>query len=123
MLAIAKLRSAPADFRQFSNQADDRLAVVIIEIVPAYWPIQHHASVAATRNPIILTEFLPLRQQRRSLGRQQRNQIRLNLGPIAVAIPLLEQHVIGIVVDGHCTEVADETLMIVILNVLKTGLG
>src|ERR1700722_20366985 len=100
MLAIAKLRSAPADFRQFSNQADDRLAVVIIEIVPAYWPIQHHASVAATRNPIILTEFLPLRQQRRSLGRQQRNQIRLKLGPKDVPVSLLGQTANGVGVGG-----------------------
>ena len=50
MLAIAELRSAAADFRQFSNKADDPLAVVVIKIVPAHRPIEHHAPVAATRN-------------------------------------------------------------------------
>src|SRR5580692_2965303 len=123
MLAITELRSTPPDFRQLAKQSDNRLAIVVIEIVPAHRPIKHDASVAVARNPIVLAKFLPLRQQRRSLRRHECNQVRLNLRPIVVPIPLLKQHVVRVVVDADRTEVTDETLMIVILYILKPGLG
>jgi len=69
MLAITELRPTTPDFRQLAKQADNRLAVVVIEIVPAHRPIKHDASVAVARNPIVLAEFLPLRKQWRSFRR------------------------------------------------------
>ena len=123
MGAIGELRSAPANFRQLSNQPDDRLTVVVVEIIPAHWPIEHHPPVAAIRNPVILTELLSLRQKRRAFARQQRNQIRLHLGPVVVPVSLLQQDVRRSIVHRDRPEVADETLMIVILNVLQRGLG
>src|SRR5580692_422702 len=112
MLAIRELASAAADLGQLANQTDDRLAVIVVEIIPADRAIEHHTAVAAGRNPIVFAELLALREQRRAFRGQQGDQIRLNLGPVAVAISLLEQYVIGVVVDRDCTEVADETLMV-----------
>lgn len=47
MLAIAELRPPGADFRQLADQANDRLPVGVVEIVPAHRSIEHHAPVAA----------------------------------------------------------------------------
>src|ERR1700729_4209222 len=123
MQTIGKLCSTAPYFRQLANQTDYRLTVRVVEIVPAHRPIKHYPPIAAVGNPIVLAELLPLRQQRRSLAGEQRNQIGLDPGPFAVTVALLQQYVAWNVIDGHVAKVTNETLMIVILKILQGGLG
>src|SRR3569833_1137628 len=83
-------------------------------------PQQRDAAAAEVRQEIILGKLLALPQQRYALGHERRDEIRLQFVP-APAVAFLKERIAGLVRIAE-TEVADEALVVVVLDVLQRGL-
>src|SRR5262245_18112620 len=87
MFPTAKLRALATQPQELADQTNGRLPDVIVEVVPLYRSQQRHPPHAGVRQPVILPELLSLPEQRDALRRQQTDQVRLHLIPLA-AVPL-----------------------------------
>ena len=108
----------PSQLHQPSGQPDGPLSNGVVEVVPPHGPEHHHPSHSAFREEVVLAQLLALPDQWNPLGSHDGNQIGLHLIPEA-PVTLFQEIV---VVPGDGPEVADEPIVIMVLNVLQGAL-
>src|SRR5215831_13311802 len=118
---LTDLREPGANAKKLSDQLEHFLARAIIEEVPSKWPEQRHSPGAEIRKVVVLAELLALPQHGYALAHQHGDQIRLDHIP-SIAVPLLEEGVACLIWIRQA-EVAQEPLMIMVLEILKGRLG
>src|SRR5262249_41170930 len=108
-----------SDTQEFAYQFHGALAKSVVEKIPAQGAQQGYAASAEVGKKIILNELLPLPEHRLAFAHDHRDEIGLHHVP-AATITFGEKRIASLVRIVR-TEITNEALVIVILDVLQRG--